>query len=47
LRKYFKSKNFGDELNERTYLLQDLKEILKNAASDLEKLDIIFKCSIK
>jgi hypothetical protein len=39
----FKSKNFGDELNERTYLLQDLKEILKNAASDLEKLDIIFK----
>jgi hypothetical protein len=27
----------------REPIFQDLKEILKNAASDLEKLDIIFK----
>lgn len=39
----FENKNFGKELNEQLYLLKDVKLILKNAVSDKEKLDIIFK----
>jgi hypothetical protein len=39
----FENKNFGKELNEQPYLIQDVKMILKNAVSDEEKLDIIFK----
>lgn len=39
----FENKNFGKELNEQLYLIQDVKMILKNAVSDEEKLDIIFK----
>ncbi|TDE55562.1 DUF3857 domain-containing protein [Flavobacterium sp. GT3P67] len=39
----FENKNFGKELNEQLHLLQDVKLILKNAVSDDEKLDIIFK----
>jgi hypothetical protein len=39
----FENKNFGKELNEQPYLIQDVKMILKNAVSDEEKLDVIFK----
>lgn len=39
----FENKNFGKELNEQPYIIQDVKMILKNAVSDEEKLDIIFK----
>ena len=39
----FENKNFGKELNEQLYLIQDVKMILKNAVSDEEKLDVIFK----
>ena len=39
----FENEKFGKQLNERLYLVQDLKTILKNATSEEEKLDIIFK----
>jgi hypothetical protein len=39
----FENKDFGAELNERSYLIPDLKEILKNAVSEEDRLDVIFK----
>jgi hypothetical protein len=39
----FENKNFGKELNEQLYLIQDVKIILKNVVSEDEKLDVIFK----
>ncbi|MDI1305950.1 MAG: DUF3857 domain-containing protein [bacterium] len=39
----FENESFGKELNERMYLIQDIKMILKSAVSEEEKLDIIFK----
>lgn len=39
----FENKDFGKQLNERDYLIQDLKMILENAVSQEEKLSIIFK----
>ncbi|TDD76268.1 DUF3857 domain-containing protein [Flavobacterium caseinilyticum] len=39
----FENENFGKEINEQLYLIQDIKMILKNAVSNEEKLDIIFK----
>lgn len=39
----YENKSFGKELSERLYLVQDLKIILKNAVSEEDKLEIIFK----
>lgn len=39
----FKDKNFGEELNERLYLENDIKKVLKNVTSVPEKADAIFK----
>jgi hypothetical protein len=39
----FENESFGKELNERLYLVQDIKSILKNAVSEEEKLNIIFQ----
>lgn len=39
----FENKNFGKELNEQLYIVQDVKMILKNVVSKEEKLDVIFK----
>lgn len=39
----YENESFGKELNERSYLVQDIKTMLKNAVSEEEKLDIIFK----
>ena len=39
----FENKNFGKELNEQLYIIQDVKMILKNVVSKEEKLDVIFK----
>ena len=37
----FENKNFGKELNEQLYIIQDVKMILKNVVSKEEKLDVI------
>lgn len=39
----FANKDFGKQLDEREYLIQDLKMILENAVSQEEKLSIVFK----
>ncbi|MFI0490388.1 DUF3857 domain-containing protein [Flavobacterium sp.] len=39
----YEDKSFGKELNERLYIEQDLKTILKNVTSELERIDVIFK----
>jgi len=36
-------KNFGKELSERDYIIQDLRKILKEGMSKSEKTDVIFK----
>lgn len=39
----FKNENFGKQLNERTFLTEDLKRILNNINSPEERLNVIFK----
>ncbi|RUT68209.1 DUF3857 domain-containing protein [Flavobacterium cupreum] len=39
----FKDKDFGKELSERSFLLEDVRRILANVESQNEKLKIIFK----
>lgn len=39
----YKEKDFGNELNEREYIAQDLKRILKDVNSIPERVDVIFK----
>ena len=39
----YDDKNFGIELNQRDYLAQDLKKILKEGMSVPERMDVIFK----
>ena len=39
----FKEKDFGKQLKERAYLDQDLRMIIRNATTNTEKTDIIFK----
>jgi hypothetical protein len=39
----FENESFGKELNERLYLVQDIKSIIKNTTSQEQKLDIIFQ----
>jgi hypothetical protein len=39
----FKDKNFGKELNEKNFLLEDVKRLLTNVDSQNERLNIIFK----
>ena len=39
----FKNENFGKQLNEKTFLLEDLRRILINVESMDERLNIIFK----
>jgi hypothetical protein len=39
----FKDKGFGKELNERDFLLEDVKKLLTNVESQKERLNIIFK----
>lgn len=39
----FKDENFGKELNERSFLLEDVKRLLANVEAPGERLDIIFK----
>lgn len=39
----FKSENFGKELNEKSFLLDDVKRLLTNVESQNERLNIIFK----
>ena len=39
----FKDKSFGKELNERDFLLEDVKKLLTNVESQKERLNIIFK----
>lgn len=39
----FKNENFGKQLNEKTFLLEDVKRILTNVESLEERLNIIFK----
>lgn len=39
----FKDENFGKELNERSFLLEDVKRLLANVEAPNERLDIIFK----
>jgi hypothetical protein len=39
----FKSENFGKELNEKSFLLEDVKRLLTNVESQNERLNIIFK----
>lgn len=39
----FKDERFGKELNERTFLLEDVKRLLANVEAPNERLDIIFK----
>ncbi|WP_310556632.1 DUF3857 domain-containing protein [Flavobacterium sp.] len=39
----YKDKEFGDELNARSYFEQDLKTIIKENLSENEKVDVIFK----
>ncbi|MFV8344272.1 DUF3857 domain-containing protein [Flavobacterium sp. XS2P39] len=42
-RTIYENENFGKELSEKLYLIQDLKIILKDAVSAEDKLEIIFK----
>jgi hypothetical protein len=39
----YKDNDFGAELNERQYMLEDLAKIIKNEASETEKMEVIFK----
>lgn len=39
----FENNTFGKELNERLYLSQDIKMILKGAVTEQDKLELIFK----
>lgn len=39
----YEDKDFGAELKERQYVDQDLAKILKNEASETEKMEVIFK----
>jgi hypothetical protein len=39
----YEDKDFGTELKERQYIDQDLAKILKNEASETEKMEVIFK----
>lgn len=39
----YEDKDFGAELKERQYIDQDLAKILKNEASETEKMEVIFK----
>ena len=39
----YEDKSFGKELKERLYFEQDLKTILKNVNSELERIEVIFK----
>ena len=39
----FKDKSFGKELNDRDFLLEDVKKLLTNVESQKERLNIIFK----
>lgn len=39
----YEDEDFGKELGERSYLMQDIKTILKDATTKTEKLEIIFK----
>jgi hypothetical protein len=39
----FKDERFGKELNERAFLLEDVKRLLANVEAPAERLDIIFK----
>jgi transglutaminase-like putative cysteine protease len=39
----YEDKDFGTELKERQYVDQDLAKILKNEASETEKMEVIFK----
>ncbi len=39
----FKDKSFGKELNEKSFLLEDVKRLLTNVESQTERLNIIFK----
>ncbi len=39
----YNDKNFGKELNERDYIKQDLRKILKEGITTSEKMDVIFK----
>lgn len=39
----FKDENFGKELNERSFLIEDVKRLLANVEAPSERLDIIFK----
>ncbi|CAI2765579.1 DUF3857 domain-containing protein [Flavobacterium collinsii] len=39
----FKDKSFGKELNEKNFLLEDVKRLLTNVESQNERLNIIFK----
>jgi hypothetical protein len=39
----YEDEDFGKELGERSYLMQDIKTILKDAKTETEKLEIIFK----
>lgn len=39
----YEDKDFGAELKERQYVDQDLAKILKNEASEIEKMEVIFK----
>lgn len=39
----FKDKSFGKELNERDFLLEDVKRLLTNVESQKERLNVIFK----
>ncbi|TDD99165.1 DUF3857 domain-containing protein [Flavobacterium cellulosilyticum] len=39
----YEDKDFGKELKERDYIIQDVSRILKNVESKSERLDIIFK----
>lgn len=39
----FENKSFGKELNEQSYLIQDIKTIIKGDLSKENKLDVIFK----
>ncbi|WP_428231476.1 DUF3857 domain-containing protein [Flavobacterium sp.] len=39
----FKDKSFGKELNERDFLLEDVKRLLTNVESQKERLNVVFK----
>jgi transglutaminase-like putative cysteine protease len=39
----YKDKDFGKELEERQYMVEDLTKIIKKEASETEKMEVIFK----